>query len=85
MLRKLVASPSHGLMVTSASQPDSPIVYVNATFERETGYHAAEVLGRNPRFMQTEPGERLSACSACSPGLVAHGTCTSCEATLPSS
>ncbi|NYZ11110.1 PAS domain S-box protein [Azospirillum sp. RWY-5-1] len=30
----------------------NPIVYVNAAFERTTGYAAHEVIGRNPRFLQ---------------------------------
>ena len=29
------------------------IEYVNAAFERNTGYHRDEVLGRNPRFLQS--------------------------------
>ena len=32
---------------------DGRIAYVNQSFERNTGYSAAEVLGRNPRFLQS--------------------------------
>ena len=38
--------------LADASYDDLPLVYVNAAFERLTGYPADEVLGRNPRFLQ---------------------------------
>jgi PAS domain S-box-containing protein len=41
-----------GVVISDARLPDMPIVYVNATFERTTGYGAAEVIGRNCRFLQ---------------------------------
>ena len=34
-------------------QPDQPLVYVNAAFEELAGFPAAEVLGRNCRFLQS--------------------------------
>jgi PAS domain S-box-containing protein len=43
-------------MAVAVSDPrrkDDPIVFVNAAFEALTGYDAAEVLGRNCRFLQT--------------------------------
>ncbi|WP_112383011.1 MULTISPECIES: HWE histidine kinase domain-containing protein [Sphingomonas] len=40
------------MVVCDACLPDTPIVYVNAAFEALTGYPAAEILGRNCRFMQ---------------------------------
>ena len=43
---------SEGIIITDASQQGSPIVYVNQAFERLTGYSAADVLGRNCRFLQ---------------------------------
>jgi PAS domain S-box-containing protein len=49
------------VMVTEADPVEEPgprIVYVNPAFERTTGYGAAEVLGRSPRFLQ---GPRTSA------------------------
>ena len=51
------ASPT-AIAVADATAPDLPLVFVNAAFERLTGYTAAEVLGRNCRFLQgpgTEP------------------------------
>ena len=43
-------------MAVAVSDPrlkDDPIVFVNAAFEALTGYDAAEVVGRNCRFLQT--------------------------------
>ncbi len=35
------------------TDPDANIVYVNPAFERITGYTGAEVIGRNPRMLQS--------------------------------
>jgi PAS domain S-box-containing protein len=43
---------SNGILIADANQEDMPIIYCNPTFERITGYSAAEVLGRNCRFLQ---------------------------------
>jgi len=48
--RALEASVN-AIMITDALHADNPIVYVNPAFERNTGYSAAEALGRNPRFL----------------------------------
>ena len=48
---RAVESSSNGIMITSATQLDHPITYVNPAFERITGYSAAEVQGRNGRFL----------------------------------
>ncbi len=49
---RAIAATSNGVLITDASQPDNPIIYTNAAFERLTGYTAAEVTGRNCRFLQ---------------------------------
>ncbi|CAD6248079.1 unnamed protein product [Miscanthus lutarioriparius] len=41
-----------GIVVSDALEPDFPVIYVNRGFEVATGYRAAEVLGRNCRFLQ---------------------------------
>ncbi|MBN9121137.1 MAG: PAS domain S-box protein, partial [Planctomycetes bacterium] len=41
-----------GIVITDPSQPDNPIVYASPGFERITGHAAADVLGRNCRFLQ---------------------------------
>ncbi|KTG09587.1 hypothetical protein AUR64_13015 [Haloprofundus marisrubri] len=41
-----------GMVVADATEPDNPIVSLNAGFETLTGYEEADVLGRNCRFLQ---------------------------------
>ena len=43
---------AEGVTIADARQPDRPLIYVNEGFERMTGYPAADVLGRNCRFLQ---------------------------------
>jgi len=43
-----------GITVADATDPDMPLVYVNAAFERITGYPPAYAVGRNCRFLQGE-------------------------------
>ena len=40
------------ITVADCRKPGIPLVYVNAGFERFSGYHRQEVLGRNCRFLQ---------------------------------
>ncbi|MFB2968736.1 PAS domain S-box protein [Aerosakkonema sp. BLCC-F183] len=63
--RALVAS-SNGIIISDTKQPDNPVIYTNPAFEEMTGYSAAEVIGRNCRFLQgsdtNQPGlEKLRA------------------------
>jgi len=51
--RAIEAAPV-GIALADASRPDDPVVYVNEAFEALTGYDAAEVVGRNCRFLQGE-------------------------------
>jgi diguanylate cyclase (GGDEF)-like protein/PAS domain S-box-containing protein len=51
-LKRLVNASISPIVITDPLKPDNPIVYVNPAFEALTGYSLAEVLGRNPRFMQ---------------------------------
>ena len=41
-----------GIALSDPSLPDNPLVYVNEAYEGLTGYAAADVLGRNCRFLQ---------------------------------
>lgn len=54
LLSTTVGLMPHGVTISDLAQPDSPLIYVNAGFERLTGYTAGEVLGRNCRFLQGE-------------------------------
>jgi PAS domain S-box-containing protein len=49
---RAIVSSSLGVVITDAIQRDNPIIYVNPAMERITGYSAAEMLGRNCRFLQ---------------------------------
>ena len=49
--RALTAS-AEGITIADAQLPDRPLIYVNAGFERLTGYSRESVLGRNCRFLQ---------------------------------
>lgn len=57
-LVSLLASATHvarnAVCITDADldEPGPRIVYVNPAFERMTGWTVAEVVGRNPRFLQ---------------------------------
>ncbi len=49
---RAIQSVSQGIIITDATLPDNPIIYVSPAFERLTGYSSAEVLMRNCRFLQ---------------------------------
>ena len=49
---RALASSVEGITIADARLPDNPLIYANAGFERLTGYSAAEVVGRNCRFLQ---------------------------------
>jgi len=49
---RALAASAEGITIADTSLPDNPLIYINAGFERLTGYSAAEVLGRNCRFLQ---------------------------------
>jgi PAS domain S-box-containing protein len=55
-----------GITVADAADPEMPLVYVNAAFERITGYPPSYAIGRNCRFLQgentrDEPVDRMRA------------------------
>jgi diguanylate cyclase (GGDEF)-like protein/PAS domain S-box-containing protein len=52
LLERVVESSTSGVVIADAQAGDYPIIYVNAAFERITGYHRRELLGRNCRFLQ---------------------------------
>ncbi|WP_323143479.1 sensor histidine kinase [Massilia phyllosphaerae] len=64
------------VVITDALQPGYPIVFVNAAFERITGYGRAEVAGRNCRFLQgsdRDQSDRAHLAEA-----LAHGLAVEC-------
>ncbi len=49
---RALSAAAEGITIADARLPDRPLIYVNAGFERLTGYSREEVLGRNCRFLQ---------------------------------
>lgn len=52
--QRAIEASANAMVITRAEAPDFVIDYVNPAFERITGYAAAEVIGRNCRFLQGE-------------------------------
>jgi diguanylate cyclase (GGDEF)-like protein/PAS domain S-box-containing protein len=52
VLGHIVGNTPDGIAVCDARASDQPVVYVNAAFERMTGYGAAELVGKNLRLLQ---------------------------------
>ena len=50
-VQRVLDSAPDGIAICDARAPDHPVVYVNAAFEKFTGYAAAEVLGANLRLL----------------------------------
>nr|WP_246063178.1 SpoIIE family protein phosphatase [Blastococcus colisei] len=61
--------------ITDPRQPDDPLVWVNPSFTRVTGYEADEVIGRNCRFLQG-PATAADAVATIRAGLEARETVT---------
>lgn len=60
LLVKVVDQSVDGIIITDATQANHPIIYVNRGFESLTGYRAAEVLGKNCRFLQGKETDQPS-------------------------
>ncbi|MCZ0898988.1 PAS domain-containing protein, partial [Microcoleus sp. HI-ES] len=52
MMERAIESCSNGIAITDATVADNPIIYVNPSFERITGYSRDELMGKNCRFLQ---------------------------------
>lgn len=52
LLDRAIASFVQGLCITNPDQSDNPIIYVNDSFLRITGYEREDAIGRNCRFLQ---------------------------------
>ncbi|MET0284372.1 MAG: PAS domain S-box protein [Polyangiales bacterium] len=50
--QRALASVSDGVLITDPTQPDNPVVYCNASFERITGYREQDLVGRSCRVLQ---------------------------------
>ena len=49
---RAVESSTSAVVITDATAPDQPIIYVNPAFERISGYLREQAIGRNCRFLQ---------------------------------
>ncbi|MEG5001062.1 EAL domain-containing protein [Microcoleus sp. B4-D4] len=54
MMERAIESSSNGIVITDATLADNPIIYVNPSFERITGYCRDELIGKNCRFLQRQ-------------------------------
>ncbi len=54
LLAATIAGSSAGFAIADATKPDRPLVYVNAAFEKISGYAADDVIGSNCRFLMDE-------------------------------
>ncbi len=52
LMQRALSVSAEGITISDPSLPDNPLIYVNEGFERLTGYMAAEVIGKNCRFLQ---------------------------------
>lgn len=55
---RAMESAFEGIVIVDARAPDMPIQYVNPAYETLTGYSAAEVIGRNGRFLHQGDGDQ---------------------------
>lgn len=56
LLERAVEASGNVILISDATRPDSPVVYVNPAFERITGYTTDEALGRNGFFLLSDDG-----------------------------
>lgn len=54
LITKAIDASLSGIILTDNLQPDNPIIYCNAAFEKMTGYSRYEIIGHNCRFLQKD-------------------------------
>jgi PAS domain S-box-containing protein len=54
LMQMAIESARNGIIITGGADDDFAIEYVNPAFEQLTGYTAAEAVGRNCRFLNTD-------------------------------
>lgn len=55
LLRAVIEASTASIVIGDATRPDIPLTYVNAAFERLTGFARDEVLDKNCRLLAAEP------------------------------
>lgn len=58
LLKSVLEGSPDTISISDVRRPDLPLTYVNASFQKTTGYRSEEVLGRNCRFLQGEQTSR---------------------------
>lgn len=57
---RAIAAANKAIFITDPRQPENPIIYCNAAFEKITGYTPQEVIGRNYQFLQGSDTEKAT-------------------------
>src|SRR3954454_15482991 len=73
-LERALAAANSGITLADATREGFPLTFVNAAFERLTGYDRDEVLDRNCRFLQG-PGTDPTAVEELRAALREHRDC----------
>ena len=60
LYRRMVETSPEGVVLVDAQLPETPVIYANPAFEALTGYSAAELAGRNLRFLQGDDRDQDS-------------------------
>lgn len=55
LLDAVIEASSASIAIADATRPETPLIYVNAAFERLTGYGRTDALKHNCRFLNAEP------------------------------
>ena len=63
LFERAIASSTNGIIITDATQPENPVIYVNSGFEKLTGYTQEEMFGKSCSSLQgnyrNQPGLKL--------------------------
>ena len=64
LLESSLSQVSDMVMITDLGDKDArdhKILYINESFEQQTGYRADEIIGKNPRFLQGEKTSKITS------------------------
>ncbi|RAR60884.1 PAS domain S-box-containing protein/diguanylate cyclase (GGDEF)-like protein [Onishia taeanensis] len=61
VLERSIEASSNAVIITDATQPEHPVIYVNPAFTRITGYRDDQVLGRSGRFLEGPETDPMQA------------------------
>ncbi len=63
---RAIAEAPVGAVISDPDRADNPLIYVNETFERVTGYNFDDIVGQNCRFLQGKRPTKMQSTS-CAP------------------